>query len=131
MNPIPQPLNTLTKMMTGDQWPQLLDLKQAEDMAELVLQIPADLRWLKGHFPSQPVVAGVVQTDWACRIALCLFNLEREPKRIDNLKFQNVIIPPQTVKLELLHATASQSIHFRYRNPELPDHTFSEGKLVF
>ena len=118
-------------MMTGDRWPQLLDVRQTDARAELELQIPANLHWLKGHFPSQPVLAGVVQTDWACRIALRLFNLQNAPKRIDNLKFQNVIIPPQTVKLEFLRATASQSIHFRYSNPELPDHTFSEGKLVF
>lgn len=128
MTSIPQPL---FDMMTDDQWPQLLNMTQAESRAELLLQIPADLHWLKGHFPSQPVLAGVVQTDWACRIALHLFEREYEPKRIDNLKFQNVIIPPQTVRLELQYSAANPAIHFRYCHPELPGHTFSEGKLVF
>jgi 3-hydroxymyristoyl/3-hydroxydecanoyl-(acyl carrier protein) dehydratase len=123
-----QPLNDI---MTGDQWPQLLDMTQADDRANLVLQVREGLHWLQGHFPSQPVVAGVVQTDWACRLALRLFNLEHAPQRIDNLKFQNVIMPPQTLKLELVRNTSTGSIHFRYSDPDVPGHSFSEGKLVF
>lgn len=117
--------------MTGDQWPQLIDAQQEADRAHLVLQIHADLHWLKGHFPSQPVLAGVVQTHWACRLALRLFNLDGAPQRIDNLKFQNVILPPQVVKLELVRNSATGSISFRYSNPDEPGQTFSEGKLVF
>jgi 3-hydroxymyristoyl/3-hydroxydecanoyl-(acyl carrier protein) dehydratase len=117
--------------MTGDHWPQLIDAQQRDDRADLVLQISADLHWLKGHFPSQPVLAGVVQTDWACRLALRLFNLDHAPQRIDNLKFQNVIMPPQTVRLELVRNASTGSISFRYSNPEEPGQTFSEGKLVF
>lgn len=123
-----QPINDI---MTGDEWPQLLDVTQLDDHADLLLQIGTDLRWLQGHFPSQPVLAGVVQTDWACRLALRLFALEQAPQRIDNLKFQNVIIPPLPVKLELIRNSTNSSISFRYSNPDEPGHIFSEGKLVF
>lgn len=121
----------LTELMTGDLWPQLVHVQQAEERAELLLQVGEDLHWLKGHFPSQPVLAGVVQTDWACNIALRLFHLDQAPQRIDNLKFQNVVLPPQTLKLELVRTASTNSIHFRYSDPDVPGHSFSEGKLVF
>ncbi len=124
-------LSSLNDLMTGHQWPHLLHAQQADDRVELVLQVPEDLHWLQGHFPSQPVLAGVVQTDWACSVALRLFHLQQAPQRIDNLKFQNVILPPQTLQLELVRNASTGSIHFRYSDPDVPGHTFSEGKLVF
>jgi 3-hydroxymyristoyl/3-hydroxydecanoyl-(acyl carrier protein) dehydratase len=128
MTPI---LQSLHDLMTGDQWPQLRHAQQEDNRAELVLQVSEDLHWLQGHFPSQPVLAGVVQTDWACNIALQVFDIQQAPQRIDNLKFQNVILPPQIIKLELVRNTSTGAIHFRYSDPDVPGHSFSEGKLVF
>lgn len=121
----------LAKMMSGDQWPTLLDLQQQENRVELALEVDENLHWLKGHFPSQPVLPGVVQTHWAVQLAQHFFLSEAAPRRIDNLKFQNVIIPPRRIALELNLAADANSIHFRYTDPAVSGHIFSEGKLVF
>ncbi|MCR6649966.1 MAG: hypothetical protein NVV73_00080 [Cellvibrionaceae bacterium] len=133
MTDLRQPLED---MMTGDQWPILLDLQQRENRVDLSLKVDEKLRWLQGHFPSQPVLAGVVQTHWAAQLAHYFFSTnsfssEKSPRRIDNLKFQNVVIPPRRIALELVANVDAGSIHFRYSDPDVPGHIFSEGKLVF
>lgn len=86
--------------------------------------------WLEGHFPQQPVVAGVVQTHWAGELAQYLFPLGDNFIRIDNLKFQQVILPGQSLQLSLDYSVAADSsaVKFRYQQG---DSIFSEGKLVF
>lgn len=96
----------------------------------LDLYIDDDMHWLEGHFPEQPVVAGVVQTHWAAEFAKKLFNTGDEFVRIDTLKFQQVILPEQRLQLTLERSEADENyaIKFRFSRDEI---IFSEGKLVF
>lgn len=121
----------LEDIMTGDQWPVLLNVQERDNQIDLTLAVEADLRWLKGHFPSQPVLPGVVQTHWAAQLAQHIFAKAAAPHRIDNLKFQNVVLPPQQCTLQLIANPDTTSIHFRYTDPATPGHIFSEGKLIF
>lgn len=120
----------------GDEWPDLLDAERSADYCVLYLAIGPQLKWLQGHFPNQPVLAGVVQTHWACSLAAKIFSVQSDMRRIDNLKFQNVILPPQNVRLELSHTARHEKavndvVSFRYVDTHSPTHIFSEGKLVF
>jgi hypothetical protein len=75
------------------------------------------------------VVAGVVQTHWASEIAKWVFASGDEFIRIDNLKFQQVVLPEQQLQLTLDYSTnTTTAIKFRYSQGET---LFSEGKLVF
>jgi 3-hydroxymyristoyl/3-hydroxydecanoyl-(acyl carrier protein) dehydratase len=123
--------NSLADIFQGDEWPDLLDIDQSGDKSVFRFKIGADLKWLKGHFPEQPVLPGVVQTHWACCLAQQVFSLPQNIKRIDNLKFQNVILPHQEVSLELARHSSGDSVTFRYSDPATPAQAFSEGKLVF
>jgi 3-hydroxymyristoyl/3-hydroxydecanoyl-(acyl carrier protein) dehydratase len=122
---------SLETIMTGDEWPTLLGVEELENQVNLSLEVDANLHWLKGHFPAQPVLPGVVQTHWAAQLAQHFFATATAPRRIDNLKFQNVVLPPQQCTLQLIANADTTSIHFRYTDPATPGHIFSEGKLIF
>ena len=65
----------------------------------LTLFIPPSLDYFKGHFSQGPILAGVVQLDWAVNAVRKYFNVKREVKDIEVLKFQVVITPGLTIKL--------------------------------
>ena len=123
-------LAQLRHQFASTHWPRIDGLTRCEHQCRLDIFIGGDMHWLQGHFPQQPVVAGVVQTHWAGEIAKQIFATGDEVKRIDNLKFQQVILPEQCLQLTLEHQLASDScaIKFRYSKDEI---LFSEGKLVF
>lgn len=122
--------DSIADIFQGDEWPELLDFEQHEDKCDFRLAIGAELKWLKGHFPNQPVLPGVVQTHWACCMARHVFSPQTSIKRIDNLKFQNVILPPQWVRLELVYHATKTFVTFRYSDTASTQ-PYSEGKLVF
>lgn len=111
-------------------WPSFVSLDYDDnDSVSLHLNINARVHWFKGHFPSQPVLAGVVQTHWAGELGKYVFpDLGEEFRRVDNLKFQNVILPDRDVTLSLNYVKAKNSLKFRYSDTE---HKYSQGTLVF
>ena len=48
--------------------PEVAVLTQTETSVSLALTIAADLDYFRGHFPNAPILAGVVQLDWAVKI---------------------------------------------------------------
>ena len=120
----------LRHQFASTHWPRVNGLIACEHRCTLDIFIGTDMHWLQGHFPQQPVVAGVVQTHWAGEIAKQLFNTGDNLLRIDNLKFQQVILPEQGLQLILDAKITDEScaIKFCYRNDDI---LFSEGKLVF
>lgn len=73
------------------------------------LRIPATHPSLPGHFPGEPVVAGVIILD---RVAACL---EREAlgalKRISAVKFRAPLLPEQDA--ELMVSVSGKKMRFR------------------
>jgi 3-hydroxymyristoyl/3-hydroxydecanoyl-(acyl carrier protein) dehydratase len=133
----------LRDQFTSNHWPRIETCELSEQdvsnpavnpqECRLQLYIAEDMHWLTGHFPQQPVVAGVVQTHWAGEIAKYVFRLSDDFVRIDNLKFQQVILPAQSLSLKLQYAPATEpakpsAVKFCYSKGE---RIFSEGKLIF
>ncbi len=114
------------------EWPQIKTLRceKTDEMgnAFLELYIPEDLAWLKGHFPGQPVVPGVVQLHWATVLAKEVFEIPASFRAVDNLKFQSVILPDRHITLDLIYKKNNASASFQYRDTET---LFSEGKIKF
>ena len=135
-------LAQLRNQFSSAHWPRFDRVTSSENQCVIDMTIGADMHWLNGHFPQQPVVAGVVQTHWVGELAQYLFNSGDEFIRIDNLKFQQVILPGQKLQLTLDYGVGAKSnaaaagnttsdsraIKFRYSQGET---IFSEGKLVF
>ena len=122
-------LTQLRTQFSSAHWPHFDGLGSSEHRFVIDISIADDMHWLAGHFPHQPVVAGVVQTHWAGEVAKYLFHLDGEFVRIDNLKFQQVMLPGQRLQLTLdCLVTGTVAIKFCYRHGET---IFSEGRFIF
>lgn len=90
------------------------------------IDVPADLEYLQGHFPEQPVVPGVVQVHWAIERATDHFGALGAFKGIEALKFHRIIEPDTNLKLELEFSDGK--LRFSYSS-EFGRH--SQGRILF
>jgi len=96
--------------------------------ARLRLDIEARHPGFEGHFDNQPVLPGVVQLDWAERLARELFALQPAFVGLDQLKFQQVIRPGSSVDIELTVNADGSELRFALSS-ERGAH--ASGKLRF
>ncbi|MFM0690491.1 AMP-binding protein [Paraburkholderia strydomiana] len=82
------------------------------------LRVPATLTHFGGHFPGLPILPGVVQIDWAMRLAAEQLPCVRGFTSIDRLKFMAPVGPGAVLKLTLAHDPARQRVQFAYRANE-------------
>ncbi len=108
--------------------PEILDLQA--DAHSLVIQarVPVDLVYLQGHFHAAPVVAGVVQLAWAQHYARQQFNLSGGIQRMEQVKFQRLLRPPESFTLSIDWQRDRSSIAFRIYHGE---RRFSSGRMLF
>ncbi|HEY5799897.1 MAG TPA: AMP-binding protein [Burkholderiaceae bacterium] len=107
-------------------WPQVQALELSATRVEMTLLVPPDLAWFDGHFPEAPVLAGVVQVDWAIAYARRYFEVPPNFKAMHALKFQQVIGAAQQVILELQFER--DTLAFRYFSGAGPH---SSGRVLF
>ncbi|MDR7332783.1 AMP-binding protein [Roseateles asaccharophilus] len=93
---------------------------------DLTLLIDPALPQFAGHFPGHPILAGVVQLEWAELFGRERFGITGEFAGMEALKFQRVITPHQRVTLSL--SWAAGKLAFRYHS-EQGQH--ASGKLLF
>ncbi len=82
--------------------------------AEILVELPPDLVWFKGHFPDQPVLPVSRRFTWRrCgpsgfgRGSLWAGNLS-------HLKFRQIIRPNDKVRLKLVRDMTKQRLKFTY-----------------
>lgn len=105
--------------------PQWLERTQAKATAQLY--VDPSLRVLEGHFPQGTLVPGVAQLQWAVHCAQQAFGLQPRFVRAEVLKFQQPILPGDTVQLVLNWDAAGQRLQFALSSPRGPH---ASGKLV-
>ena len=108
--------------------PQVLHRTHRGREVELRVFIPADLLYFEGHFPQAPILPGVIQIEWAVAFARRFFELPKDFRRMEMLKFQRVVEPRMTLMLTLEYVAASQAVTFRYVS-DAGQH--SSGRIVF
>jgi 3-hydroxymyristoyl/3-hydroxydecanoyl-(acyl carrier protein) dehydratase len=79
------------------------------------LRVPATLEHFAGHFPGLPILPGVVQVDWAMRLAAEQLPSVRGVTSIDRLKFMAPVSPGAVMKLTLAHDATRGRVQFAYR----------------
>ena len=87
----------------------------APGAVELDLEIRADLLWFQGHFPTSPILPGVVQIHWAVDFARRHLGLDLPAAREFQVKFKATIMPDDAVTLALRHDAAKGRLGFEYR----------------
>jgi 3-hydroxymyristoyl/3-hydroxydecanoyl-(acyl carrier protein) dehydratase len=90
--------------------------------AVYAIDIDADLHAFEGHYPGNPIVAGVVQVDWAMRFAREAFADALQPvdwdafAGIDQLKFHQIIRPGERLELHLNWSAETGRLAFSFES---------------
>lgn len=108
--------------------PEIRACRSVPDGVELHLRIAPDLDYFSGHFPGFPILPGVVQIDWAAKLAKQHLNLHGEFAALENLKFQAIVLPGAELRLLLALEREKGRLSFAYSAGE---RQFSSGRLVF
>ncbi|EEA00472.1 AMP-dependent synthetase and ligase [Burkholderia sp. H160] len=80
-----------------------------------VLRVPQSLVHFAGHFPGLPILPGVVQVDWAARLAAGHWPRVRQVASVDRLKFMAPVSPGAVLELTLAYDVARRRVQFAYR----------------
>lgn len=94
-------------MMPQPEW-----LSRTSVHARARLQVTALLRVLDGHFPQAPLVPGVAQLHWAVTLARQAFKTPGIYARGEVIKFQQPILPGDTVEIQLEWLVDKDAIQF-------------------
>jgi 3-hydroxymyristoyl/3-hydroxydecanoyl-(acyl carrier protein) dehydratase len=107
--------------------PEILSTTRDGETVHLSLRLPAELEQFKGHFEGFPMLAGVVQVDWAIQHGRRNFALAPKFKQLTALKFLRVIEPGNELQL-LLSKNNKGELDFRYMRDGA---TVSSGRALF
>ena len=107
--------------------PEVLSQNQLDGVWTLRLAVPPDLAFFSGHFPTTPVLPGVVQVEWAMALSQQLLDLPPRFAGMEVLKFQQLVRPGDVLELTLRFDHERSKLHFAYRNATAP---CSSGRIV-
>jgi 3-hydroxymyristoyl/3-hydroxydecanoyl-(acyl carrier protein) dehydratase len=97
--------------------PTVLSIRRPDpDQVVLGLALPSDSPAFAGHFPDRPILPGVVQIDWAVRLAADHLVPGLAAARDFQVKFTHVIAPEADLTLTLRLDRQRQTLRFEYRD---------------
>ena len=105
---------------------RLIEQSAQHAVFELIAQ--RDLLYFDGHFPSRPILPGVVQVDWVIAFGRECFDLPPIFRAIHALKFHRVILPETPFVLELDHRPDKSTLAFKITS-RLGTH--ASGRVLF
>jgi 3-hydroxymyristoyl/3-hydroxydecanoyl-(acyl carrier protein) dehydratase len=108
--------------------PEIVSESVDSNRAEFDIRVPADLYYLQGHFPGEPVLPGVIQVHWAIHLADEHFDLKPSFAGFEALKFHRIIKPETPLRLVLELNEESGKLTFSYSS-ESGKH--SQGRVLF
>ena len=103
-------------------------LERSATQARAERGIEAGLAAFEGHFPGAAVLPGVVQLAWAVQAGREVFGLTAPVRRIEALKFQQLVRPGARLTLSLEWDAATRKLLFRF---ESRAGTHGSGRLCY
>jgi 3-hydroxymyristoyl/3-hydroxydecanoyl-(acyl carrier protein) dehydratase len=98
----------------------------------LTLHIPPELEHFSGHFENVPILPGVIQIDWAVRLAQKYLKQAGELNDgfsgMERLKFLAPVPPDIRLTLHLKWHPQTRRLDFAYSTPQ---RNYSTGQLFF
>lgn len=107
----------------------IIEQKIVKNSATLLLRIDPEISYFKGHFDNYPILAGVVQIDWALYYAKELLGADTVFAGMEVIKFQQPILPNTEVLLTLRWEKEKQKLYFSYSSGENSNHASGRIKL--
>jgi 3-hydroxymyristoyl/3-hydroxydecanoyl-(acyl carrier protein) dehydratase len=92
--------------------------------AEIRIELTPDMIWFEGHFPEQPVLAGIAQVHMATLWAEHLWGWKPSGGSLSQVKFRRILKPGDVVLLRL--QSTSRRLKYSY---QLNDIIASEGQI--
>lgn len=112
----------------GDEGFDLLCESTHADEHVYELHVPHSLVHFAGHFEGLPILPGVVQIDWAVKLASVDVPDIRAVASVDQIKFTAPVPPGVVLKLTLKHDAQRRRMQFRYR---LGERDCASGVIVY
>lgn len=81
--------------------PHIKNMEITDDKGIFHLAIPPELEVFRGHFPNNPILAGVVQLDWVMYLATTYMCCKQRVAKNFKVKFYNIICPNIPLSLHL------------------------------
>lgn len=107
--------------------PEVLEQRNIDGEWHLQLSVPPDLAYFSGHFPTVPVLPGVVQVNWAMELGQRLLDLPPKFAGMEVLKFQQLVRPGDRISLTLRFDAERGKLYFAFRNDDAP---CSSGRIL-
>jgi 3-hydroxymyristoyl/3-hydroxydecanoyl-(acyl carrier protein) dehydratase len=108
--------------------PEVLALRRDAQQLEYELRIPENLAFLEGHFPSFPIVAGVVQVHFVMAALEELVGGAARLATLEALKFRDVLLPGQQFRLRVALSEGGERFTFALTDTLDPGRVFSSGR---
>ena len=105
----------------------IIEQHVVDNSATLLLQIDPEISYFEGHFNHYPILAGVVQLDWAIYYGKKLLACDDRFAGMEVIKFQQPILPHQQILLTLRWEKEKQKLYFSYTSGE--DNNHSSGRI--
>jgi acyl-CoA synthetase (AMP-forming)/AMP-acid ligase II/3-hydroxymyristoyl/3-hydroxydecanoyl-(acyl carrier protein) dehydratase len=99
-------------------------LRTELNAAEIRIELTPDMIWFEGHFPNQPVLAGIAQIHIAALWAEHVWGWRPAGGRLSHVKFRRILRPGEVVLLRLQRA--APRLKYSY---QLGDIIASEGTI--
>lgn len=107
--------------------PRLLERSVDGDGCRLLIQVPADLSCLPGHFPGMPILPGVVQVLWARHYGRELLGVRSGFRGLQAVKFRRLTRPGMRLSLTLRFDRDRNALNFNY---DEGDRNIGSGRLL-
>jgi acyl-CoA synthetase (AMP-forming)/AMP-acid ligase II/3-hydroxymyristoyl/3-hydroxydecanoyl-(acyl carrier protein) dehydratase len=107
---------------------EVLSEARSDTALRYELRVPPTLVHFAGHFPGLPILPGVVQIDWAMRLAAEQVPGVRMLASIEQLKFKAPVPPGALLDLTLTHDASRRRVQFAYR---LGERDCTSGVIVY